>query len=240
MEYGRHIIAHWREKFQNAKASRLEASFTTQRVQFIDDIQRLFFGLEILAMDFTGSRPNAIYDSMELWQLPPRRDFPESFTSVDHANQLGWALTMRAGQLRVAHLHQSTIKDPVSPALEARRADLLDQFAHFAKASARLTDELARTQDWSNVHPMTRPKALMLHVMGHWIRLTSGWGRPETECDRLTPQFEFVISLASDIVGYERKTNRGSPSYSTFSFQGCHTWNCTNKHAQMLQPWGLN
>jgi hypothetical protein len=184
----------------------------------VDDISRLFFGLEILAMDFTGSPPTDTYEDLQFGQLPSNWAFPESFTSVDHANQLGWLLTIRTGKLRVAHLHTSVMQDPISPALEAERADLLDQFGLFAKASIRLTKELATTQDWSTVHPMARPKALMLHVMGHWIRITSGYGRPETDCDKLKPQFEFVLSLATDIVEYERKTDRGKFPVRTFEW----------------------
>jgi hypothetical protein len=208
MEYGRQIIAAWRNK-GNSLGLQLEPAPDS-----IDNISRLFLVLDLQASYLTGVRQQLSYDHLEVQKIP--FEIPATFKDISEARYMGHVLVSRGGNFRLHNMHLEFSEEPIpSEVREQRRyfLELLEQFQIACKHLLRRLDPQPRKKD---SHPLARPESLRIFPTGMLMRLTPGWGSPQTSCDALTEHFKFMVSTAREIIEFEGESNKGMPSPPNF------------------------
>jgi hypothetical protein len=72
-------------------------------------------------------------------------------------------------------------------------------------------------QSSKDIHPLARPVSLKIYTTAMFMRLTPGWGSPQTACDSLQEHFKYIIFMAREVIDFEAMSNTGTPLIPTFT-----------------------
>lgn len=210
MAYGRQILTEWRKK-GNSLGLQLDP-----KPDSIDNISRLFLVLDLQASYLTGVRQQLSYTHLQVQKLPV--PIPATFKDINEARYVGHVLVSRGGDFRLHNMHFEFSEKSIPPEVQAQRTYFLDQLRLFQGVCSQLLQRLDPLPRLKDLHPLARPESLKIFTTGMLMRLTPGWGSPQTSCDTLTEQFKFMVATAREIMKFEGESNRGMPFLSISTF----------------------
>lgn len=206
LAYARKVLIHWRKR-NTQPGLQLDPL-----PQSVDNISRLFLRLDLQSTYLTGDRQPGLYTDLDISKLP--MEMPHKIKDINEARYIGHLLVSRAGNFRLQAIHLEHTRDPIPPEVATRRSYFLQQFHLFNKAVAHLVEE-PDIQSIKDVHPLARPESLKIYTTAMLMRLTPGWGSPQTACDSLHEHFLYVISMSRSIIEFEAACSTGMPSFPT-------------------------
>jgi hypothetical protein len=170
----------------------------------LDGVSRMFSRFDLQSTQITGALPRDTYDGLDIGDLP--ESIPSTFTALDEAQIIGKLLALKSSNFRLQKMYFEHSQPAVPPEVLERWEYFLCQMQAYEKAANYLIRNHP-AQDW--LHPLSRPSRLLVNRVLMQMGLSAGWGRPQTACDNLRPQFEWVISLTREIIRFEKEMGKG-------------------------------
>ena len=205
MAFGRQLLSHWRKRNQHPGLQ------LDPLPQSADNISRLFIRLALQSTYLSGNCQPWLYKDLDISELP--MGMPTKFNSIDEARYIGHLFVSKAANFRLHTLHLEHTNDPIPPELAAKRYYFLEHLGLFNKAIAHLIQN-ADAESPHLVHPLARPESLKVFPTAMLMRLTPGWGSPQTACDDLREHFLYVISMSRSVIEFEATYSPGSSLFS--------------------------
>ncbi|KAE8448837.1 hypothetical protein EG329_008839 [Mollisiaceae sp. DMI_Dod_QoI] len=144
----------------------------------------------------------------------PTFSLPNRLSSFDEARNL-ISLVVWEGSRFFYHTmkYQLLPRNQVPPAVCRLRDYLVNRLYDLIQLLADMKDERPGT----TFHPLLRVESLALHPTMLLIRLIPSLGAPETACDVLLPQFNYLLNLSREIINFEARENPSGIGIETYS-----------------------
>ncbi|CZR52497.1 uncharacterized protein PAC_02374 [Phialocephala subalpina] len=179
-----------------------------------DNLTSMFLRLDVLALCATGIDEHRT--CIPFNQNCPGITVPPRLSSFEEARNLS-SLVSWEGYMFFYNSakYQLLPRNQIPPALIRLRERIIKQLYDVIILLSNLKSEPQDTL----LHPLARVEALALHPTLVLIRLVSGLGAPETACDVLLPQFNYLLNLSRETLQYEALENPAVMGAETYHLE---------------------
>jgi hypothetical protein len=196
VRFARRLLASWRS------ANDASSGNTIAFRDIIDKkLIRMFQRQDINLLCFMGIDRECNYDNI-LVPVLPHTTMPAQFLNFEEACKARKLLIMNGYQFFLHVLQYHFVPQEQIPAnLYAIRKHWLDQIQLWNNAFDPVLNNYATDP---NIHPFARPESYRVLTITMFLWLTGTLQNPETAYDGLIQHFEYLISVAEEVIEFEK------------------------------------